>query len=333
MFRLLALVCVAGLLALATGTAAARGPYGARDADYQMALKQAHERYRNDKSGNLSPAIAALGGVTPEHFGIVIVRVDGKVFEIGDSNTSFVICDIAAAFTAALAADQLGGGNSSGAAAAVTGTAPVPDARTAADFGAAPYSPLLEEGALSTLSLVKPQGDAAEKWSVLLGNLAHFAGRELELDSRVYPANALVPRASEMSRELRREGRLQDDPEVTADLFLRQQAVAVTTHDLAVMAATLANGGVNPLTRKAVVGPAAAERINSQLLGPRKGSSAWMAREGIAASAGMGGGIIVVIPGRLGLATYSPPLDKAGVSVRGQRAIRYLSKALFFATP
>jgi len=165
----------------------------------------------------------------------------------------------------------------------------------------------------------------------LLDNLNKFAGRELSVNDAAYHgATPLAARVPQIARELASDGRLQDDVDSTADLFLRQASVAVTAHDLAIMAATLANDGVNPVTRKTVVKPAVAQAMQAQLTAARKGSSAWMSKAGIAASAGISGGIFVVVPGRLGIAVYAPPLDASGVSVRGQKAIKYLSQALMF---
>jgi glutaminase len=213
---------------------------------------------------------------------------------------------------------------------AVAGTAPVPNARTMADFGKAPSNALNGEGAVTTLSLVRPQRDVDGKWRALLDNFTNFSGREFKVDDRVYRADKpIMPRVLDMTRALGTQGRLLDDPAITADLYLRQSALVANAYDLAVMAATLANDGVNPVTRKTVVTAEVAKSLQLQLLANRKGGSAWMSKSGIPATAGIAGGIVVVIPGRLGLATYSPPLDSAGVSVRGQRAIKYLSHTLF----
>ena len=144
-------------------------------------------------------------------------------------------------------------------------------------------------------------------------------------------ATPLVPRLPQVTRELGSDGRLFDDADAVADLYLRQNSVAVTAHDLAIMAATLANDGVNPVNGKKVVSAVAAQSIQSQLKSTRDGSSTWMSKAQIPASAGISGGILVVVPGRLGIAVYSPPLDATGVSVRGQKAIKYLSQALMFS--
>jgi glutaminase len=143
-------------------------------------------------------------------------------------------------------------------------------------------------------------------------------------------ATPIVPRVPENARDLSDEGRLLDDEQPTVDLYLRQSSLALTTRYLAVMAATLANDGMNPLTRQQVVSTAVAQSIQGQLASTRSGTAEWMVKAGIRANASASGAIIVVLPGRLGLAVYSPPLDASGVSVRGQRAIKYLSQALFF---
>ena len=324
------LVACAAAILMVAGGAAARGPYGARDTDIQTAVTQAHQRYRAENSGKVPELINSIGDVAPGSYGVVIVRIDGKVFEAGDARTAFVLGELAAPFTAALAAQQQGTDVQSSTAGAVAGTAPVPDARSPSDLGKAPQNALGGAGAISTLSLVKPQRDVDGKWRALLDNFTNFSGRELSVDERVYRADPpILPRVHSMTLELGAEGRLLDDPAATADLYLRQSALSANAHDLAVMAATLANDGVNPVTRKAAVTPAVARGLQAQLLASRKGSSAWMSKAGLPAAAGIGGGIIVVIPGRLGLATYSPPLDSSGVSVRGQRAIKYLSQVLF----
>ena len=325
------LAAFAALFLACASLALARGPLGARDADYQKAVQQAYDRYKADHSGKVSSVVPALASVSPNLFAVVVVRVDGKVFEAGDVATPFVLESLAAPFTAALVAEQQGTDVLTGTLGAVAGTAPTPNARTAADWGNAPATALEAEGAIPTLSLVQPRGDAAGKWRALLTNLSSFAGRELTLDERVYQSASGSPnKFNSRIKELSQEGRLLDDPQQTADLYLRQSAVAVTTRELAIMAATLANDGVNPVDRKRAVSDATAKSIqalitNAGLRGARK---QWMTEAGASATAGRSGGAILVMPGRLAIATYSPPLDSRGISVRGQRAMRFLTQVL-----
>jgi glutaminase len=322
---------LAASLAIVGGIALARGPLGARDADYQTAVMQAHTRYQSDASGKVSDSVASLSGVSANVYAVVIVRVDGRVWEAGDASVPLVLGSIGAPFTAALAAEQQGAEVLSSTVGAVAGTAPVPQARNPGNWSASPNDAFGTRGALATLALVRPQHDPEGKWRALLANFNGFAGAELAVHNGAYrAATPIVPRVPENARDLSDKGRLLDDEQPTVDLYLRQSSLALTTRDLAVMAATLANDGMNPLTRQQVVSTAVAQSIQGQLASTRSGTAEWMVKAGIRANASASGAIIVVLPGRLGLAVYSPPLDASGVSVRGQRAIKYLSQALFF---
>jgi glutaminase len=275
----------------------ARGPKAARDADFQMAVTQAHKRYRSDRSGTLPESLPTANQVSPDLYGVVIVRISGKIFEAGDTRVPLMLADVAAPFTAALLAEQQG--------------------------GAGANNPLDREGSIATLSLVKPRHDADGKWRVLLGNFGAFAGRELVLDESLYrSASAATPQIEEAVRRLAEQGRLQDDASATADLYLRQGAVTLTARDLAIMAATLANGGTNPVNGRPVVKSDVSKELQAAI------ANSGLMKLGMPAVAGKSGAIIAVVPGRFGLAVYSPPLDAAGNSVRGQRAIKYLSQAL-----
>ena len=288
---------LAAVLALAASIPSlARGPIGGRDADYQTAVSQAHKRYESDHSGTIPEAVPRLAKVSPNLYGVVLVRVDGKSWEAGDSRIPFVLSGVAAPFTAALVAEQ---------------GASLPD------------NSLDPEGSLVTLSLANPQHDADAKWRTLLGNLGAFAGRELALDDGMYrSADSAAAPVLEMARKLAADGKLKDDAAAVADLYVKQGAVTLTAYDLAVMAATFANNGKNPMNGRQVVKPEVSQSLQT-LIG-----SAGLQKTGMSSVAGRAGCIIAVVPGRFGLAAYSPPLDAAGHSVRGQRAFRYLSQAL-----
>jgi len=319
---------VAGaVLLVASVTAPARGPIGARDADLQMAVTQAYKRYQSDRSGKISDTVPALSKVSPDLYGVVIVRIDGKIYEAGDTKIPFVLGASAAPFTAALVAEQQGPDTLARKIGVASG--PPPAATLPA---ASADNPLSWEGSIATLSLVDPRKDADSKWRALLGNLGAFAGNELFLDESVY-RSALTTAAKpvqDTARQLAGIERLFDDADLTASLYVKQATVAVTARDLAVMAATLANGGINPLNGRKVIRPEVSQNIQALITnaGMREGTGAWMYKVGIPASAGKGGGIVAIVPGRMGIATFSPPLDAGGVSVRGQRAIRYLAQAL-----
>jgi len=326
--------CLAATLAFGAGSVSlARGPLGARDADYQDAVALAHKRYVSERSGKVSQSNTVLAAASPDLYAVVVVRVDGKVFESGDSGRPLLLTAVAAPFTAALVGEQRGADFMNSTAGAVAGTAPVPPGRTTADWGKPPTTALELDGALATLSLVQPQGDADGKWRALLTNLGGFAGREPSLDEAAYQAaQVAASRVNTKARDLSQEGRLVDKAELTADLYLRQGSVTLSTRELAIMAATLANKGENPVSRKRVVSEPVAKNIQQLLInsGLKGGKRAdWLKKAGVGVSIGESGAIIMVVPGRLGIAVYSPPLDGAGNSVRGQRALRYLIQTLF----
>jgi glutaminase len=161
--------------------------------------------------------------------------------------------------------------------------------------------------------------------------LSRFAGRDLALDDEVLAsASATNHRNRDLAALLHDRGALARDPGEAVELYTRQCSLAVTAHDLAVMGATLADGGVNPVTGEQVVGRAAAAATLAVMAtaGMYETSGSWLARVGLPAKSGIGGGIVTAAPGKGGLGVFSPPLDAAGNSVRGQRVTRFLADGL-----
>jgi glutaminase len=191
-------------------------------------------------------------------------------------------------------------------------------------------NPMVNAGAIATTSLV-PGGTHAEKWRFLLDGLSRFAGRALSLDEAVYASEAATNQRNQgIARLLRGYGRMYCDPDEATDLYTRQCAVSVTARDLAVMGATLADGGVNPVTRDRVLDADRCKRVLAVMAtaGLYEQSGDWLYEVGLPGKSGVAGGIITIAPGKGGLGTFSPPLDEAGNSVRGQLATRFLSERL-----
>jgi glutaminase len=191
-------------------------------------------------------------------------------------------------------------------------------------------NPFVNPGAIATTSLVGGK-DSADKWSRILGIHEAFAGRKLEVNQEVYRSESETnERNRAIAVLLHAYGRLYDDPFLSTDLYTRQCSIAVTARDLAVMAATLANGGRNPVTGQQVVAAEHVPRILAVMAtaGLYDDSGIWLYEVGLPGKSGVGGGLIAVAPGRFGIGTFSPPLDAAGNSVRGQRAIRDVAAAL-----
>jgi glutaminase len=293
-------------------------------------VDEAHRRYRADRQGRVSQVYPALARVPAELFGVCVVGVDGAVYCTGDADYEFAIMSVSKPFVFALVCELIGapgvrdmvGVNGTGfpfnSLAAIERS---PDGRT---------NPMVNAGAIATTSLVP--GDTAEaKWESIHDLLCRFAGRGLSLDEEVYAsASATNSRNQSIARLLQSYDRLYCEPSEAIDLYTRQCSLKVSAHDLAVMGATLADGGVNPVTAERVIDPAICHHTLAVMLtaGLYESSGDWLYDVGMPAKSGIGGGIVMVSPGKGGIATFAPPLDHAGNSVKGQLVARFLSAAL-----
>lgn len=305
-----------------------QGPPGAQA--IQQALAEAHERFKDVKEGKNADYIPVLAEVPSDLFGIVVVTADGRMYDIGDTERAFSIQSISKVFTLAHVLDQAG-------AAKVVDTIGV-DATgqkfnsivAIEQYQGAEMNPLVNAGAIATTSLV--QGDTpAQIWERIIGVHGAFAGRPLTVDEEVYRSEAATnQRNRAIAMLMSAYERLQGDPLQATDLYTRQCSISVNARDLAAMAATLANGGRNPLNGEQVVRSEVVEQVLAVMAtaGLYDDSGKWLFKTGLPAKSGVGGGIIAVSPGRFGIAAFSPPLDDAGNSVRAQRAIAYIADAL-----
>jgi glutaminase len=189
---------------------------------------------------------------------------------------------------------------------------------------------MVNPGAIAVTSLV-PGANTAEKWEFIRDGLSSFAGQALALDEDVYrSATATNDRNQNLARLLQSLGRIYADPAEAVELYTRQSCLTVTAADLAVMGATLANGGVNPLTHERVVDVESCHCTLAVMAtaGLYETSGDWLYDIGLPGKSGIGGGIVTVAPGKGGLGTFAPLLDAAGNSVKGQLAASFLSQRL-----
>ena len=293
-------------------------------------VAEAHERYRSTDDGAVSEVYPALARVPPDLFGICVVATHGAVFSVGDAEVEFAIMSVAKPFVFALVCQSLGpeearrllGANSTGL--AFNSLAAIelsPDGRT---------NPMVNPGAIAATSLV-PGSNADAKWEHVRDGLSRFAGRELSLDDETYrSASETNSRNQSIARLLQSYGRIHCDPSEATDLYTRQSCLNVAARDLAVMGATLADGGVNPLTGERVVDSNSCRYTLAVMAtaGLYETSGDWLYDVGLPGKSGIGGGIVTVAPGKGGLGTFSPRLDAAGNSVRGQLAARFVSRRL-----
>ncbi len=315
---------VAPLVAAAPLARADAGP------SMQAAVDAAYARYRNLEEGKNADYIPALARVDPKLFGVSVVTVDGKTFEKGDVRSPFSIQSISKVFTLASVL-QTAGAEAVLKKIGVDATGQVFNSIVAIEqHRGEEMNPFVNPGAIATTSLVEGK-TGEEKWARILAIHEAFAGRKLSLDQEVYRSESETnERNQAIARLMHAYGRLYFDPPVATDVYTRQCSIAVTAHDLAVMAATLANGGKNPVTREQVIDPALVPRILAVMAtaGLYDDSGIWLYEVGLPAKSGVGGGIIAVAPGRFGIGVFSPPLDKAGNSVRAWKAIRDVAAAV-----
>ena len=293
-------------------------------------VTEAYERYRSNGEGAVADYIPALAGASAGLFGICVVGARGWLFEIGDVETAFSIQSVSKPFVFALVCEAIGyeaarhqlGVNSTGFPFNSLMAVELNDERT--------MNPLVNAGAIATTSLI-PGNTAEEKWERIRDGISRFAGRELTLSKDVYESeSATNMRNQGIAHLLASYERLYFDPDEATDIYTRQCSLDVTAHDLAVMAATLANGGVNPMTGERVIVAGVCRRVLAVMAtaGLYELSGDWLYQIGMPGKSGVSGGIVTVSPGKGGLATFSPPLDAAGNSVRGQLVTKYLAERL-----
>ena len=290
----------------------------------------AYDRCRGHTAGTVADYIPVLATADPELFGIAVAEVGGGLHQAGAAEAGFTIQSISKAFVYALVCEELGhevvrdrvGVNNTGL---------VFDSGIAIELNDGhPMNPMVNAGALATTALM-PAESADQRWERIRAGLSEFAGRRLDIDTTVFRSESATNRRNRaLAQLLSSYGRIDTDPLRVVDVYTRQCSLRVSARDLAVMGATLADGGVNPVTGARVVGPAVCRDTLSVLAatGMYERSGEWLFEIGLPAKSGVSGGIVAIAPGKGAIGTFSPPLDSAGNSVRGQRAVAYLSRTL-----
>jgi glutaminase len=298
--------------------------------EVQRLVEAAWATFRENADGQLSGVYPALARVPNHLFGIAITGTSGRAWAMGDTAHAFPIMSVSKPFVFALVCQSLGpdaaraqlGANATGRAfnslAAIEASS---DGRT---------NPMVNPGAIMTTSLVEG-ATPEEQWHAIHRGLSAFAGRELPMDEEILEsALATNFRNRGTAWMLHGLGRLVADPLAAVDLYTRQCSLAVTARDLAIMGATLADGGVNPVTGERVVDPMTCHYTLAVMAtaGLYETSGDWLYEIGLPGKSGIGGGIVTVSPGKGALGTFAPLLDGAGNSVKGQLAARFLSRSL-----
>ncbi len=299
-------------------------------ANIEAVLNDAYNKFVNVKDGANADYIKELANVDPKIFGIALVTTDGQVYTKGDITSMVSIQSVSKAFVMAQIIDESGhqaiqdkiGVDATGL--KFNSIVAVEEHR------GKEINPLVNPGAIAATSLVIG-ADSAAKWKSILNKQSEFAGRPLSLNMPVYISEAGDNlRNQAIAHLLLAYGRMYFDPVQSTDIYTKQCAINVSAKDLATMAATLANGGVNPVTKKKVVSPESAMYTLPVMAtaGLYDDSGIWFYNSGLPAKSGVGGGLLAVCPGKFGIAVVSPPLDEAGNSVKGQLVIKYVVEQL-----
>jgi len=292
-------------------------------------LQELHQRHASDKGGKVADYIPELSKANPDWFGICLATTDGQVYEVGDSAQRFTIQSISKPFAYGIALED----NGREAVLGKVGVEPTGDAFNSISLDpitGQPANPMINAGAIATTSLI--EGVTSEKkMRRILEAFSRYVGHDLDIDEAVYKSEAETGhRNRAIAHLLRNFNIIPSDPEVGLDAYFRQCSINVTCRDLALIAATLANNGVNPITgKRAIMGEYVGNVLGVMAsCGMYDFAGAWIYRVGLPAKSGVGGGIVAVLPGQLGIGIFSPPLDALGNSVRGIKVCEDLSREL-----
>lgn len=299
-------------------------------ANIEKVLNDAYNKFKDVKEGANADYIKELATVDPNIFGISIVTTDGQVYTAGDVKSMVSIQSVSKAFTMAKIIEEQGH-QAIQDKIGVDATGEVFNSITAIErMRGKEINPLVNPGAIAASSLING-ADSSAKWKSILQVHSDFAGRQLGLNVPVYISEAGDNlRNQAIAHLLLAYGRMYFDPVEATDIYTKQCAININAQDLATMGATLANGGVNPVTKKKVVSP---ETVMYTLpvmatAGLYDDAGIWFYNTGLPAKSGVGGGIVAVVPGKFGIGVVSPPLDKAGNSVKAQLVIKYIVEQL-----
>ncbi len=289
-------------------------------------LQRLHRECAAITDGKVATYIPELAKANPDWFGICLVTATGAVYEVGDSAQPFTIQSISKPFVYGMALEDHG----RSAVLEKVGVEPTGDAFNSISLEPGtgrPRNPMINAGAIATAGLIAGRADA--RLRRMLETFGRYAGRPLTLDEAVYRSeNDTGHRNRAIGHMLRNFDILTSDPIPVVELYFRQCSISVTCRDLAVMAATLANQGLNPLTGQQAIRGEYVESVMSVMstCGMYDYAGEWLYKVGMPAKSGVAGGIIAVLPGQLGIGVFSPRLDDHGNSVRGIRVCEELSR-------
>ena len=297
--------------------------------DYAKIINQAHQKYKSNNDGKVADYIPALATYSPKNFAITIATVDGKIYQVGDVNKPFPMESLSKVFTLALAMEQHGpqvvleklGANATG--------MPFNSGLAVELTKGAPENPLVNAGAMSTVSLIEAK-DKTDRWNKILDNLNVWADATLTVNEPVFKSEMDTNQHNQaLAKLMESYNSFYGNTDDAVEIYTRQCSVDITVEQLAKMGAVLANKGKSPFNGKQLLNEKYVPQVLAEMAiaGLYDGSGKWLYTVGIPAKSGVGGGMVAVVPGEYAIAVYSPPLDEAGNSVRAQKTIEYVAEA------
>jgi glutaminase len=304
------------------------------DEELQRAVDLAHDKFKDRKDGANANYIPILDEVPSELFGIAIATADGRVITAGDVDYAFSIQSVSKPFVMALVMEEQG----IDAVREKIGVEP-----TGLPFNSIiaiemineqrSINPLVNAGAIAAVSMLEAS-NPGERWTKIEEGLDGFAGEDLSVLEEVYVSESETNnRNKAIAYLLYNYGRLYSDPLEAVNVYTRQCSIGVNTKQLAMMGATLANGGVNPKTGQRLIREDYVDEVLSVMMmaGFYDESGIWSYMVGLPGKTGVGGGIVVVVPGELAIAAFSPRLNESGNSIRAMHAIHFVAEQLNYS--
>lgn len=300
-------------------------------AQIKSAVEKAYAECKNISGGHNADYIPFLANVDSNLFGISVTLPDGTRFNAGDTEYKFGIESVSKVLTAILVLKQFGADAVLKQIGADATGLPFNSIFAILLENDHPSTPLVNAGAITACSMVEPKGDSWGKWEAIINNIAALCGSEAQVIDELYKSESdtnFNNRA--IAWLLKNYNRIYDDVPMSLDLYTRQCSVGITASQLSICAATIANGGKNPVTGEQVFESSLAPKITTLIssVGFYQNTGDWLYTSGIPAKSGVGGGVLGVLPGVMGIAAFAPPLDEAGNSVKAQAAVKSVMNQL-----
>lgn len=300
-------------------------------AQIKEVAQQAYDLYKTNTDGKNADYIPYLANINKNLFGISICLLNGQTIEVGDSEYRFGIESVSKVHTAILVLRQYGAKELLEKIGADATGLPFNSIIAILLENDHPSTPLVNAGAITACSMVKPVGDSKQKWDAIVANITDLCGSAPQLIDELYKSESATNfNNRSIAWLLKNYNRIYDDPDMSLDLYTRQCSLGITAKQLSVAAATVANLGLNPVTKKQVFNAELSPKITSMIstVGFYEHTGDWLYTSGIPAKTGVGGGVMGVLSGQFGISAFAPPIDQAGNSVKAQLAIKYVMNKL-----